>query len=56
MNFSRSIRQMTVAKDGAADLDCGDVHDLFAAMLDDGLADLDLGAMLVKHYTSEIER
>ena len=47
MNFSRSIRQMTGARDGTADLDGGDVHDLFAAMLDDGVAVLDLGAMLV---------
>lgn len=47
---------MTGAKDGAADLDGGDVHDLFAAMLDDGVADLDRGVMHVKHYIREIER
>jgi anthranilate phosphoribosyltransferase len=47
MSFSRLIRQMTAAKDGAADLDAGDVHDLFAAMLDGGVPDLDLGALLV---------
>ena len=47
MRFSRLIKQMTGTKDEAADIYGGDVHDLFAAMLDGGLADLDLGAMLV---------
>ena len=46
MRFSRLIKQKTATKDGAADLHGGDVHDLFAAMLDGGVPDLDLGAML----------
>ena len=37
---------MTAASDEARDLDDGDAHDLFAAVLDGGVPDLELGAVL----------
>lgn len=38
---------MTSANDGVVDLDARDMNDLFAAMLDGGVPDLEFGAMLV---------
>jgi len=37
---------MTRTNDGAGDLDDGDAHDLFAAVFDGGVPDLEHGAML----------
>jgi anthranilate phosphoribosyltransferase len=47
MSFSRLIRQMTGTDDVAGKIGNGDVHDLFSATLDGGVADLELSAMLV---------
>jgi anthranilate phosphoribosyltransferase len=47
MRFSGLIKQMTATKDVAAEIHSNDVQDLFAAMLDGGVPDLDLGAILV---------
>jgi anthranilate phosphoribosyltransferase len=47
MSFSRLIRQMTGTDEVVGKIGNGDVHDLFSAMLDGGVADLELSAMLV---------
>jgi anthranilate phosphoribosyltransferase len=47
MSIARYIRQLTEGSDGAHDLTAEDAHDLFAAMLDGGVPDLELGACLM---------
>ena len=47
MRVTRYIRDLTEEKDGTRDLTEEDAHDLFAAMLDGGLSDLELGACLM---------
>ena len=46
MSFSRFIKQMTDANADVGDHDEAEMHDVFAAMLDGGVPDLELGAML----------
>jgi len=47
MSVARYIRKLTDGSDGERDLTEEDAHDLFAAMLDGGVPDLELGACLV---------
>jgi anthranilate phosphoribosyltransferase len=47
MRVTRYIRELTEVKDGTRDLTEEDAHDLFAAMLDGGVSDLELGACLM---------
>ncbi len=47
MSVARYIRELTSGRDGAHDLSEEDAHDLFAAMLDGGVPDLELGACLM---------
>ena len=47
MSVARYIRQLTGGSDGARTLAEEDAHDLFAAMLDGGVPDLELGACLL---------
>jgi anthranilate phosphoribosyltransferase len=46
MGIARFIKQIATDTDSAGDLSEGDAHDLFAAMLDGGVPDLELGACL----------
>jgi anthranilate phosphoribosyltransferase len=46
MSIARFIKQIAVDADACRDLSEGDAHDLFAAMLDGGVPDLELGACL----------
>jgi anthranilate phosphoribosyltransferase len=46
MSIARFIKQIASNADTAGDLSEGDAHDLFAAMLDGGVPDLELGACL----------
>lgn len=46
MSVARYIRELTGGSDAAHDLSEEDAHDLFAAMLDGGVPDLELGACL----------
>lgn len=46
MPFARYLKTIAGAADGSACLDEADAHDLFAAMLDGGVPDLELGALL----------
>ena len=47
MSVVRYIRELTFGSDGAYDLTEGDAYNLFAAMLDGGVPDLELGACLM---------
>ena len=47
MNFSHYIKQTACAPGTVQDLSEEDAHDLFCAMLDGGVPDLELGALLV---------
>ena len=47
MRVTRYIRKLSEVKDGPRDLTEEDAHDLFAAMLDGGVSDLELGACLM---------
>lgn len=47
MQFSRVIGQLANANHRAAELDDGEMHDVFAAIFDGGIPDLELGATLV---------
>ncbi len=46
MPFVHHLKSLAGAADGAAAMDEADAHDLFAAMLDGGVPDLELGALL----------
>ena len=46
MSIGRFIKEIAVYADARRDLNEGDAHDLFAAMLDGGVPDLELGACL----------
>ena len=46
MSIARFIKEIASDADSASDLSEGDAHDLFAAMLDGGVPDLELGACL----------
>lgn len=46
MPFVHHLKSLAGAGDGAAAMDEADAHDLFAAMLDGGVPDLELGALL----------
>ncbi|MEO8156840.1 MAG: DNA-binding protein YbiB [Betaproteobacteria bacterium] len=46
MSIARFIKEIVGDADAAGDLGEGDAHDLFAAMLDGGVPDLELGACL----------
>ena len=46
MRIARFIKEIAVYADARRDLNEGDAHDLFAAMLDGGVPDLELGACL----------
>ena len=46
MSIARFIKEIVHDADAAGDLSEGDAHDLFAAMLDGGVPDLELGACL----------
>ena len=43
MSVARFIKDFASGADAAGDLSEGDAHDLFAAMLDGGVPDLELG-------------
>ncbi len=47
MSVTGYIRELTSGRDGNCDMSEEDAHDLFAAMLDGGVPDLELGACLV---------
>ncbi|HEV8262340.1 MAG TPA: DNA-binding protein YbiB [Burkholderiales bacterium] len=47
MSVAHYIRELTSTRDGAHDLSEKNAHDLFAAMLDGGVPDLELGACLM---------
>ena len=47
MRVTRYIRALTEVRDGTRGLTEEDAHDLFAAMLDGGVSDLELGACLM---------
>jgi anthranilate phosphoribosyltransferase len=46
MSLAPYIKQIVHGGDGAGDLPEGDAHDLFAAMLDGGASELEMGALL----------
>lgn len=47
LNYTQIIKQIGRGKDGARDLAEDEAHDLFAAILDGGVPDLELGGILI---------
>ena len=47
MNYAQYIREIGRGAEGARDLSCEDAHRLYGALLDGGVPDLELGAIIL---------
>ena len=47
MNFAHLIREIGRGKEGARDLEFAEAQQLYGAMLDGGVSDVELGAIMI---------